>query len=240
MSTTPPFQTGPPVPASRGWIFLFGFYLIVLNLVLLYLLIRIWPGKPSDGLIHVTIIHKYFERDLDLETVYLSLVALVGALGAFIHLATSFTEFLGNRTFIASWKWWYALRPFIGSALALMVYFAARGGLIAGNGNAKDLSPYGIAALAGLAGMFSKQATDKLREVFENLFKTTHPSTRFDSGKDATDPVTGKPAGDPAGDKPAPDVVVVKSPPDIVIVKPVTDSATDKSAADPAANKPAT
>jgi hypothetical protein len=219
MSTTPPFQTGPPVPASRGWIFLFGFYLIVLNLVLLYLLIRIWPGKPSDGLIHVTIIHKYFERDLDLETVYLSLVALVGALGAFIHLATSFTEFLGNRTFIASWKWWYALRPFIGSALALMVYFAA---------------------LAGLAGMFSKQATDKLREVFENLFKTTHPSTRFDSGKDATDPVTGKPAGDPAGDKPAPDVVVVKSPPDIVIVKPVTDSATDKSAADPAANKPAT
>jgi hypothetical protein len=34
-----------------------------------------------------------------------------------------------------------------------------------------------------LAGMFSKQATDKLREVFENLFKTTDPPTRKDSGK---------------------------------------------------------
>lgn len=65
------------------------------------------------------------------------------------------------------------LRPFIGSALALLVYFAARGGLISGNAGAKDLSPYGIGALAALAGMFSKQATDKLREVFENLFKTT-------------------------------------------------------------------
>ncbi len=232
MSTTPPFQTGPPVAASRGWIFLFGFYLIVLNLVLLYLLVRVWPGKPAaDDLVHVTIIPKYFERNLDLETVYLSLVAIVGALGAFIHLATSFTEFLGNRTFIASWKWWYGLRPFIGSALALMVYFAARGGLIAGTGAAKDLSPYGIAALAGLAGMFSKQATDKLREVFENLFKTTHPSTRFDSGKDSTDPVTGKPAGDPAADKPAPDIVIVRT---------ATDSGTDKSAVDPAADKPAT
>jgi hypothetical protein len=31
--------------------------------------------------------------------------------------------------------------------------------------------------------MFSKQATDKLREVFENLFKTTDPPTRKDSGK---------------------------------------------------------
>lgn len=233
MSTTPPFQTGPPEPASKLWIFLFGFYLMALNLLLVYLLIRVWPGKlpTGDELIHVTIIPRYFERNLDLETVYLSLVALVGGLGAFIHLATSFTEFLGNRTFIASWKWWYALRPFIGSALALMVYFAARGGLIANSGGAKDLSPYGIAALAGLAGMFSKQATDKLREVFENLFKTTHPSTRFDSGKDPTDPVTGKPAGDPPADKPAPN---------IVIVKPIVDPAADRQANDLDIDKPAT
>lgn len=232
MSTTAPFQTGPPVAASRVWIILFGFYLIVLNLVLLYLLIRIWPGKPvsADDLVHVTIIPKYFERNLDLETVYLSLVALVGALGAFIHLATSFTEFLGNRTFIASWKWWYGLRPFIGSALALMVYFAARGGLIAGPGNAKDLSPYGIAALAGLAGMFSKQATDKLREVFENLFKTTHPSIRFDSGKDDSDVVHSKPAQDAANDTPATGPDTGKPAPGPDTGRPAPDAGNDKPA----------
>ena len=67
------------------------------------------------------------------------------------------------------------MRPFIGAALALMVYFALRGGLIAGTSGAENLSPYGVAAVTGLAGMFSKQAADKLRELFENMFKTEHP-----------------------------------------------------------------
>ncbi len=64
------------------------------------------------------------------------------------------------------------MRPFIGTALAVIVYFVVQGGLIAGTSGAGSLSPYGVAAIAGLAGMFSKQATDKLREVFENLFRT--------------------------------------------------------------------
>jgi hypothetical protein len=102
-------------------------------------------------------------------------VALSGALGSYIHLATSFADYLGNRQFVKSWEWWYVLRPFIGSALAVIVYFAARGGLIAGGSGADNLSPYGVSALAGLTGMFSKQATDKLREVFENLFKSEKP-----------------------------------------------------------------
>ena len=37
-----------------------------------------------------------------------------------------------------------------------------------------------MAAVVGLAGMFSKQATDKLREVFENLFKTEKGTNRAD------------------------------------------------------------
>jgi hypothetical protein len=58
-------------------------------------------------------------------------------------------------------------------------------------GTAGDLSPYGVAAVAGLAGLFSKQATDKLREVFETLFKTEKVTDRANplkakSGKEAT------------------------------------------------------
>jgi hypothetical protein len=30
---------------------------------------------------------------------------------------------------------------------------------------------YGIAAISGLVGLFSKQATDKLREVFDTAFR---------------------------------------------------------------------
>jgi len=37
------------------------------------------------------------------------------------------------------------------------------------------LNPFGAVAICGLSGMFSKQATEKLREVFEDFFKTTSP-----------------------------------------------------------------
>ena len=47
----------------------------------------------------------------------------------------------------------------------------------------KALSPFGIAGLSGLVGMFSKQAIDKLREVFETLFKTTEDDKRKDKLK---------------------------------------------------------
>ncbi len=197
-------QTLPPVPpviATNPWISAFGVYLIILNLVLIYLILRIWPGKipMGDGPDLITIIPGLPQLKLWPEARYLAMVFLVGALGAYIHLATSFTEFLGNRNFYTSWKWWYGLRPFIGSALALMVYFAARGGLVSANSGAGELSPYGIAALAGLAGMFSKQATDKLREVFENLFKTTNPPTRLDAEPPAHKEPKATPPSLPAG-----------------------------------------
>jgi len=39
------------------------------------------------------------------------------------------------------------------------------------------------AAVAGLTGMFSKQATDKLRETFETLSKTDNPPACVDELK---------------------------------------------------------
>jgi hypothetical protein len=162
---------------SRVWVFAFGVYLIILNLLVLYLLFRLWPGQVPMKAEHlpVTLIPGVWVPDVWMEVRFLALVAVAGALGSFIHLATSFADYVGNRQFVKSWEWWYVLRPFVGSALALSVYFAARGGLISGGAGAGNLSPYGVAALAGLTGMFSKQATDKLREVFENLFKTEKP-----------------------------------------------------------------
>jgi hypothetical protein len=127
------------------------------------------------------------------EVRLLILVAVAGALGSFIHLATSYANYLGNRQLVSSWKWWYILRPFIGSALAAIIYFAARGGLLSGVAGAGDLSPYGITALAGLTGMFSKQATDKLREVFENLFKTEPPPRADPLKPHPTDPAKPNP-----------------------------------------------
>lgn len=165
--------------AGMGRIFAFGVYLIILNLVLIYVLLEIWPSALPASQTQAT---GLFGLQLQLadETRFLLIVIVSGALGSYIHLATSFADFVGNQRLSWSWGWWYVLRPFIGVALAVIVYFVVRGGLIAGSGSAADLSPYGIAAIAGMSGMFSKQATDKLREVFENLFRTERPPDRVD------------------------------------------------------------
>jgi len=99
------------------------------------------------------------------------LVIIAGILGSFVHGATSLADYIGNENFNKSWTWFYLLRPAIGMALALVFYFVIRGGFLTTSGGAKDINPYGIAALACLVGMFSKQATDKLSEVFSTLFR---------------------------------------------------------------------
>jgi hypothetical protein len=54
----------------------------------------------------------------------------------------------------------------------VLFYFALRGGLFSANTSTDNINPFGIAALAGLVGLFSKQATDKLREIFDTMFRT--------------------------------------------------------------------
>ncbi|MDR3413537.1 MAG: hypothetical protein P4L87_21710 [Formivibrio sp.] len=173
-------MTEEPTLMSKGRILAFGIYMIVLSLLLIYGLAKIWPAKMPGGLEGNIYLFGKWHFYLWPEPRYLLIVTFTGALGSFIHLATSFADFLGNRQLYGSWGWWYILRPFIGTALAILMYFAVRGGLIASSGGADSLSPYGVAAIAGMAGLFSKQATDKLREVFEDLFKTTRPPDRSD------------------------------------------------------------
>ena len=118
----------------------------------------------------------------------LLLVIVVGMLGAFVHGATSLADYLGNNAFNKSWTWFYLLRPAIGMALALVFYFAIRGGFLSTTGGARDINPYGIAALAGMVGMFSKQATDKLGEIFSTLFRSGGDDRREDPLNGSTVP----------------------------------------------------
>jgi hypothetical protein len=174
-------DTSTPKPMSQLTRVLFAIYMMVLNVLLVYMLIKIWPEKAGQTAGEsVGLFWNQFHIFLSMEVRFLLIVVLAGALGSYIHAATSFADFVGNRRCYASWTLWYVLRPFIGVALSLMVYFAMRGGLIGASTGAEALSPYGIAAIAGLAGLFAKQATDKLREVFETLFKTDHPPSRSD------------------------------------------------------------
>ena len=119
----------------------------------------------------------------DVDDPLMILAALAGALGAFIHLATSLTSFIGNRQLVRSWVAWYVLRPFIGAALGFLGYFVLHAGLLTDTSEGA-VNRYGVVALAGLFGMFSKQAIDKLREVFDTLMTSSENDKRTDSLKD--------------------------------------------------------
>jgi hypothetical protein len=170
---------GPPMP--RILQILVAGYVLAMFVAILYFLVKLWP-LGTTGTQEWT---EFFWGGMTLATdVRLILIAaLAGALGAYVHLATSFADYAGNERLTASWVWWYLLRPFIGMALAEIVYLAVRGGLFntGASAPANVISPYGVAAITALTGLFSKQATDKLREVFETLFRTQQKVERKDS-----------------------------------------------------------
>jgi len=109
-------------------------------------------------------------------------VMTAGALGGCIHVATSFADYVGNAEYKSTWQWWYSLRPFIGASLALAFYFLIRGGLLSLTAGTTQQDPnfYGMVGISFLVGMFSKQATDKLDDVFDTLFKSNKDNERKD------------------------------------------------------------
>lgn len=163
--------------ASALQIFLLGCGLIGLALLIAYLFVCVWPSTFTQATTgaegsKVTFLFTTVSFEVSADVRLLLMVMLAGGLGSFIHTATSFGDFVGNQKLSRSWLWWYILKPFIGMALAVVFYLVIRGGFLSAGAEAGKLNVYGIAALAGLAGMFSKQATDKLSEVFDAMFRT--------------------------------------------------------------------
>ncbi len=77
----------------------------------------------------------------------------------------------------------YVSVPFVGSLLALLFYIVLRGGLLTTQASSTEVNVYGFAAVSALVGLFSEQAADKLRTVFEALF--TKPKEAADPLKEA-------------------------------------------------------
>ncbi|QHS60287.1 hypothetical protein [Chitinophaga agri] len=132
---------------------------------------------PSDQVIHI-------------NTLLLMLVAVAGFLGNMIHIATSFTTFIGAGKFRRSWILWYCVKPFTAAALAIAVYFVFRGGFLNMSDDSSNINIYGLMTISLLTGLFTDRATLKLKEVFDVLFRTAPKEERPDKLENGTPETT--------------------------------------------------
>jgi hypothetical protein len=121
---------------------------------------------------------------LHINTLILILVALGGFVGNMIHIGTSFTTFIGSGKFKRSWLLWYCVKPFIAAALAIGIYFVFRGGFLNMSDGGAAINLYGLMTLSLFTGLFTDKATEKLKEIFEVIFRTR---------TERPDPLVGKP-----------------------------------------------
>ena len=187
--SSPPNGPPNPDPVPHWGISGIGVGFLILAALTFYALVATWPVPTLDGQSYADAsIFGWSLANLSADARLFLMVIAAGALGSEIHTLTSFSDYVGNRRLSRSWIWWFLLRPPIGVALALLFYLVLRGGLIVptlpNSANSPNptqlLNPYGFAALAAMAGLFSKQATDKLREIFETLFTPQRPVKRSD------------------------------------------------------------
>lgn len=153
--------------------------LLFLTAALITVLLQAWPppAAPDGGTVKETSTRiLIWTTGLSRDTLLFLVVVSAGGLGALIHVLRSVYEYVGNRRLRRSWMTMYLLEPFVGAALALVVYCVLRGGLTTSVASSEVINPYGVAAVAALVGMFSRQTVDKLRAVFNTLLTAPQDS----------------------------------------------------------------
>ena len=139
-------------------------------LCLVYCLVAFWPQAGADGKITGTTAVLFGQTvALDADRSVLVLVIIAGATGASAAVLRSFFKYAGERRLVWSWVPSYLLTPIVGALLALFMYIVVRAGLLSASGSPVG-NPFGFAAVATLVGLFSAQAAEKLKEVFETIF----------------------------------------------------------------------
>jgi hypothetical protein len=147
-----------------------GYYLLIIPVILVFFIIDFWPIKDNtNAWLTTTLILKL---NISFHLRMMLLIIMAGALGSYIHVATSFSYHIARRDFEPHWYWWYWMRLPIGAALALVLIMIIDGGIFVTpytGGNAAPTTSIGIAALIGL---FSRHLLEKFRDIFDVIL---HP-----------------------------------------------------------------
>jgi hypothetical protein len=163
--------------AAYGLTPLVGASILVVGCLLIYALYVFWNGWDADNI------------DGAGEARFALLIVLAGALGSFIDLAGRFTRPAVRGSIEVHTVWSYVLRIPIGMVFALLVCFGLRGVLLTGSATLTDVNVFGMAAAAGVAGLFAGRAVAWLRAHVEE--STARPAIELRSEARPTAPEPG-------------------------------------------------
>jgi hypothetical protein len=168
--------------APKGVPTALAIYAIVIGITALISSVWAWRVAERAAASTTAIDVSYLSAQLSVsaETSIFLVVICFGVLGSTVHVGTSLASYLGNGRFRASWATWYVLRPLIAAALATIAYVAFRAGFLSTQAPADSINLFGVAAVAALAGLFSKQVTDKLEDVMNVVFASQRNGERGD------------------------------------------------------------
>jgi hypothetical protein len=182
--------------------FWFG-YMAVMLVIGIYVLAAIWPGDPTmdaDGnevaaSAEVSLFGVQWEPATDVRLLFVAGAA--GVLGATAYGLIALARWLGRKRDDEAWSGYYFARPFAGFALAAVIYWVARGGLVVlttdgGDGSTVDINVNSVAALGGLAGLMTMNSMQILDQIFKSVFRFGEASAqRLDEEPAPTPPATG-------------------------------------------------
>lgn len=130
-----------------------------------------WPQSMADKLTFLSA----GEYGVQINEALVMMFA--AGLGSSIATMRAFFGRACTGNFSPSFVPWYPGRIVMGMILGLVFYFVVRGGLLftigsANAGAVDELNIWGLAAIGAMVGMFSKEAIEKLREIFDTVFST--------------------------------------------------------------------
>jgi hypothetical protein len=161
--TTPATEGEPGVCFPQSATLPIGIWLILISLALIAGLFEVLcPGSAPGG---------SGGPSEDMRNLLVTILA--AGVGSMITTILGYLKHASQqRDFKLSFVPWYFARPLIGVLLGVVFYFVLKGGLLVtvGAASAGTINVYGLGGLAALVGLFSKNAVEKLRDVFATLF----------------------------------------------------------------------
>lgn len=175
-----------------------GAWLVIFSVIFLVALVQLL--SPSEGVAARLPGLVCVSDDNCPEIHYVAVTMVSAGIGAMISTILGYLEHAAEKgDFKVRYVPWYFARPLLGLLLGAVFFFMLKGGLLATVGPvaSRDLNKFGLGAVGALVGLFSKHAIEKLREVFDVLFRVD-PKNKAKPAGSTTGPAPESPTGAPS------------------------------------------